>query len=330
METENKVDASRPKQVGLLDEVRQAWVGIPFKAVFGVLALSWGCLFSFLGNSTFGYVDTPSLFAWMYNAYNVPNSEDGHGNLIPFVVIVLLWFKREELARIRPVGSWVPLFVVILGLIVHGVGYVIQQPRLSIVGFFVGLYGIVGQVWGLGVMRAILFPFVLFGFCIPLGSLADNVTLPLRILVSKIAVGLSQTVLGIDVHRDGSQIFDAYHKFRYDVAAACSGIRSLISLLVLSTIYGAITFRTLWKRGLMVVLAVPLAVAGNVLRIMGVIVAAEAFGQEAGQTVETKLGFVTFVFAIGVMVILSRFLEDPPANPGSLESKSTATVSPAS
>lgn len=325
-----KADVSAPKPDGLMDELRQVWGVIPSKALFGVLVLSWGCLFSFLGNSTFGYVDTPSLLAWMYNSYNVANSEDGHGNLIPFVVIALLWLKREELAKIRPVSSWAPLLIVVLGLLVHGVGYVIQQPRLSIVGFFVGLYGIVGQVWGLAVMRAILFPFVLFGFCVPLGSLADNVTLPLRILVSKIAVGLSQTVLGIDVHRDGSQIFDAYHKFRYDVAAACSGIRSLISLLVLSTIYGAVTFRTLWKRGLMVVLAVPLAVAGNVLRIMGVIVAAEAFGQEAGQTVETKLGFVTFVFAIGVMVILSRFLEDPPTNETTSGSKSRATVSPVS
>lgn len=295
-----------------MDEVRLEWGRIPNKSAFFILGAAWAALFHFLGNSTFGYIDTPSLFGWMYGAYNVPMSEDGHGNLIPFVVLGLLWWKREQIAQIDAKPSFIPIVFVAFALALHLVGYMVQQPRLSIIAFFVGLYGLVGQVWGIQTMRVIFFPYILLGFCIPLGSLAESVTFPLRMLVSKIAVGVSHTILGIDVIRDGSQIFDSRRTFRYDVAPACSGIRSLISILVLSTIYGAVTFRPLWKRWLTVALAIPLAIMGNVLRIMGVIIAAEAFGQDAGQTVEQKLGFLTFAVAIGAMVLLGKWLQDPP------------------
>ena len=309
--TSPKTPTPQPKTVSLVEEILSTLKEIPNKGSFLLLLLPWFALFHFLGNSTFGYMDTPSLFEWTWGAYNVANSEDGHGNLIPFVVLALLWLKRDKIRSVSG-GQWAPALVLVgLGLTLHGIGYIIQQPRLSIVAFFLGLYGLAGQIWGLALMKAILFPFVLFAFSVPLGSLADNITVPLRMVVSQLAVGISHWVLGIDVIREGSQIFDTHHTFRYDVAPACSGIRSLISLVVLSTIYGALTFRTIWKRWLIVGLAIPFAVAGNVLRIMGVIVAAEAFGQNAGEVVEQKLGFLTFALAIGLMLLSSRILRDP-------------------
>ncbi len=312
-----------PESGSLINEILVAFRQIPNKGFFLLLLVPWLALFQFLGNSTFGYIDTPSLFAWMWGAYNVADSEDGHGSLIPFVVLGLLWWKRDKLQAV-PCSPW-PYALALVGvaLAMHSIGYVIQQPRISIVSFFLGLYGFVGQVWGRHLMKAVLFPFVLFVFNVPLGSLAELITVPLRIVVTQLSVGISQGLLGIDVIREGSQIFDANHTFRYDVAPACSGIRSLISLVVLSTIYGAITFNVVWKRWLLVVLAVPFAVAGNVFRITGVIVAAEAFGQNAGQMVEQKLGFVTFIFAIGLMLLTSRFIRD--SEPGSNPPKSGPT-----
>src|SRR6185503_9816914 len=147
--------------------------------------------------------------------------------------------------------------------------------------------------------------FVLFAFCVPLGSLAESITFPLRMLVTKISVGISQAVLGIDVIRQGSQIFDAQRTYSYDVAPACSGIRSLISLLALTTIYGFLTFRATWRRLLMIAIAFPLAIAGNVIRITAVIIAAEAFGQNAGAKVHDGAGFITFGVAIICIMLLS-------------------------
>jgi exosortase len=171
-----------------------------------------------------------------------------------------------------------------------------------------------GLAWGKDWLRKTFFPFVLFVFCIPVGSLAESITFPLRLLVTHISTGISQTVLGVDVIRVGTQIFDSKGTYQYDVAAACSGIRSLISLVALTTIYGFITFQKTWKRLLMVALALPLAVVGNVVRITGVIVAAEAFGHDTGIKVHDGAGFVTFAIAIVCIMVVGHYLrEEPPA-----------------
>jgi exosortase len=153
---------------------------------------------------------------------------------------------------------------------------------------------------------------ILFVFCVPMGTMSDAITVPLRMLVTKLSVGFSSGVLGIPVSQDGSRIL-GLNFFQYDVAPACSGIRSLIALLAMTTIYGFMTFRPAWKRLLMVLVAAPLAVLGNVVRITGVIVTGDAFGQNAGALVEQKLGFVTFAVAIACVLVLGHFLRDDEA-----------------
>ncbi|MEW6159480.1 MAG: exosortase/archaeosortase family protein, partial [Verrucomicrobiota bacterium] len=180
----------------------------------------------------------------------------------------------------------------------------------SIVGLFTGIYGLMGLAWGFAFLRASFFPFFLFAFCIPLGTMADTLTFPLRMMVSWIAAGFSQLVLGIDVIRVGTQLFDARQTFQYDVAAACSGIRSLTVLVALTTIYGFITFRATWKRLLMIVIALPLAVVGNVIRITGVIITAEAFGEKAGMKFHDYAGFVTFALALICVMALGVWLRE--------------------
>ncbi len=117
--------------------------------------------------------------------------------------------------------------------------------------------------------------------------------------------------------RDGTQLFDAQHTFGYEVVAACSGIRSLVALLALTIIFGFMTFKATWKRVLLVGLAVPLAVLGNVIRLCCTIMVAELGGQDAGKAVETKLGFITFMVAITCIYFISRWLEasEPEGRP---------------
>lgn len=290
------------------EELHHYWKQLPNKWLFFALVIVWSALFHFRGNAMFGWVDTPSLFGWMYWAFTTW-PDDGHCLLIPFVVLALLWWKRQELFGV-PKGIWWPaLSFVVIGLLLHLAGYMIQQSRVSIVGFFTGLYGLTGLVWGKHWLRATVFPMILFVFCVPLGTLGDTITVPLRMLVTKASVGFSNDVLGIQVFRDGSRIIGD-GGFQYDVAPACSGIRSLIALLAMTTIYGFVTFRPAWKRILMVLVAAPLAVLGNIVRITGVIVTADAFGQRAGALVEQKLGFVTFAVAIACVLLLGHIFRD--------------------
>ena len=294
-----------------VEEIRNFWEFLPQKRVVAVLALAWLALFQFWGSSTFGYIDTASLFSWMYNAYTAPFSEDGHGLFIPFVVLGLLWWKRGELTalRLEPWPWAFPIFAA--SLLLHVVGFMAQQARISVAALFLGLYAILGLCWGRGWLRRTFFPYFLFVFCVPIGSLATAVTLPLRLLVTQLAVGFASIALQLDVARDGTLIFDSARSYQYDVAPACSGIRSLIALFALATIYGFVSFQSPWRRAAMMFSSIPLAVLGNVLRIIVVIVVGSVYGEAAGEKVEQKLGLVTF-FLIGIvgLVIVSRFLEE--------------------
>jgi exosortase len=303
------VDKKSEVDPGFKEEFLRVWHLFPDKGVFFALFAAWTLLFQFYGNSTFGYVDTQSMFGWLKYSYGV-TPDDEHGALIPIVVAVLLWWKREELLSSPKNYNWSPIIFVLLAIALHWVGFVIQQVRFSIVAYFLGLYGWIGMVWGWKFMRAIFFPYFLFAFCIPISTLAEFITFPLRMIVAVSSVGIAQG-LGIDVIRDGSRIFDAENTYQYDVAPACSGIRSLIALLALTTIYGFVTFRKAWKRILMVLIAAPLAVIGNVIRITSVIIAGEAFGKKAGLFVHDWFGFVTFLVAIVVVMLLGYVLREP-------------------
>lgn len=297
---------------------------MPHKAAFGILIAGWGALFHWLGNSTFGYKDTPSLFGWLQYCYSM-RTEEEHVFVVPFVVLFLLWWKREELLDAPKRVWWLPLILLGVAVLTHMAGYIIQQARVSFLGFVLGLYALMGVVWGPKWLRAIFFPFFLLVFCMPLGNSAEIITFPLRMLVTKLSVAISSYGLGIDVIRDGSRIFDATRTFQYDVAPACSGIRSLVALLAISTIYGFIAFNKLWKSVLIVLSAFPFAVLGNTVRITTVILVGKVAGQEAGARVEQNLGFVTFAVSIAGMLLLGYLLRERPAK-AAANSEAPATI----
>jgi exosortase len=202
-----------------------------------------------------------------------------------------------------------------LALLVHVGGFVVQYPQISVAAFFLGIYALTGLIWGRDWLRASFFPMALFVFAVPLGStLVEMVTFPMRLLAAKITSGICGGLLGIDVIREGTLLFDKNHRFQYEVAAACGGIRSLIALLGLSTIYAFMSFDSGWRRGIVILAAFPLAIAGNVFRLVCIVIAAEAFGQEAGAFVHDNviLSLLPYVPAIAGLLVLGKFLRDRP------------------
>ncbi|MEO6184338.1 MAG: exosortase/archaeosortase family protein [Verrucomicrobiota bacterium] len=296
---------------GFLEEFRSCWEALSYKWFFFGLLTAWLALFHFIGNSTLGYINIPSLMGWMFHLYNINGSEDGHGNLILPAVLFLFWWKRKELMAIPQRTWWPGLIIVGAGLFFHVLGYLVQQPRISIVGMFLGIYGLIGLTWGIGWLKSTFFPFVLFAFCIPVGGYVETVTFPLRLFATNITYGVTHGVFGLTVVKKGTQLFDANGAYNYDVAAACSGIRSLISLLALTTIYGMMTFKKTWKQVLVILMAVPLAVASNVLRLTSIVIAAEAFGQKTGDFVHEWSGFLTYFVAIIAMLLMGIWMREP-------------------
>jgi exosortase len=306
---------------GWLADTADCWRRLPNKGLFFALLAAWLAMFHFFGNSLLGYIHSPSLFAGMYAAYNNPNpaSDDGHGNFVPFLVVGLFWWKRKELLALPLQIWWGGLLILIAGMVLHVLGYALQQPRISIVALFTGIYGLMGLAWGRGWLRESIFPFFLFVFCIPLGGQAAFITFPLRLLVTWL-VEMTAHLLGIDVIRVGTQLFDSLRAYQYDVAPACSGIRSLIAIFLLATIYGFITFRSPWQRLLLMASAFPLAVLGNLARMLLIILAAEIGGQKWGNYVHESSIFslIPYIPAIIGLLVIGRWMEKRQ-NPGKKE-----------
>jgi len=304
---------------GILEEFQSelvsAWRQLPNKRFFFILLAGWLALFQFLGNSTFGYLDTHSLLNWIYLLGMAKSGEtemdDNQMIIAPLVVLGLFYWKRKELLR-QPMETWASgLWLVAAGLLLHIAGYRLQQPRISIVALFTGIYGLMGMAWGPKFLRASFFPFFLFIFCVPLGTLSQYITVPLRQVAVSIVVFISHIVPGMSVLRQGVELIDPKGHFRYEVAPACGGIRSLIMTTMLAVVFGFVVFKKMWKRLLLILLAPPLAIAGNVLRLLIVVVAAKIGGQDFGKSIHdnTVFSLLPYVPAMFALFWLGGLLE---------------------
>jgi exosortase len=296
----------------------ECWKRLPNKAFFFVLLAGWLVLFQFLGNSILGYIHSPSLFHWMKEAYNSPNpaADDGHGDFIPLLVVALFWWKRHELLNSR-FQLWLPgLVILIAAMLLHILAYTVQEPHFSIVALFLGIYGLMGMAWGPQWLRKSFFPFFLFIFSVPLGQHATIVTFPLRMLVTWL-VEVTTHLFSINVIRAGTQLYDPSGSFQYEVAPACSGIRSLVAIFLLATVYGFFMFRSPWKRLFFMALAFPFAVLGNLVRLLLVIVAAVMGGQKWGDFVHENwfTSLVPYLPAFIGILAIGHWLEKSENQP---------------
>ncbi len=303
----------QPRYDGLSEEIRSFWRQLPDKTLFFVLLGAWMLLFHVLGNSSFGYIPSHSLFQWMFVSYNNEGltADDGHGNFIPLVVIIILWLRRDELFSHQFKTWWPGLLLVALGLLTHIVGFIVQQQRISIVGLFTGIYGLTGLVWGPRWLKASFFPFFLFAFMVPLGSLTEKITFPLRLMVTWLVEHLFNDILGIGVIRRGTMLLNGMGDYQYDVAPACGGMRSLISIFLISTSYAFLVFRSPLNRLLMVFASLPLAVIGNTVRLSTVVAAGEWRGQAAGNFVHDNgiISMLPYIPAIFGVMLIGQYLE---------------------
>jgi exosortase len=148
---------------------------------------------------------------------------------------------------------------------------------------------------------------------VPLSALLLPLTFPLRLLVTWL-VALIANLMTINVVRQGTILFGPGGSYQYEVAAACSGMRSLVAIFLLATIYGFITFRSPGKRLLMMSLALPLSVLGNLARMLCIVFAAEIGGQATGNYVHESSIFslIPYIPAIAGLMLVGRWLEKKP------------------
>jgi len=154
----------------------------------------------------------------------------------------------------------------------------------------------------------LIFPCAYLIFCIPLNFL-DTISFPLRIFAASASTSILNG-LGIAAERSGSAIYSgAAGGFNFDVADPCSGIRSLLAMTALTAVYAYFTQKTLLKKWILFLCAIPLAMIGNMARIATIALVAQAFGERLALTLyHDYSGYVVFAVAIGFMVAIGSAL----------------------
>jgi exosortase len=230
-----------------------------------------------------------------------------HGFFVPLFSGYVLWRQREHWMKSEIKPSNFGLFVMLgaIGLLLVGsLGAELFTSRFSLLVLLVGMTLFLA---GWTFLRAVSFPLCFLIFMIPLPQIVYNqITFPLQLFASRSAT-LWLELVHVPVLRDGNIL--VLSNYSFEVVEACSGIRSLISLISLAVIYGYLLEPRLWVRILLVVLMVPSAIVSNAIRIMGAGMMAHRFGPAAAEGFLHEFsGWVIFVTALLLLFAFHRIL----------------------
>jgi exosortase D (VPLPA-CTERM-specific) len=247
----------------------------------------------------------PTLLHLVGQWWHDPNFS--HGFFVPLFSGFVIWQERDRLTRILPRPAWSALLVLGLGLAVLVVGRLGAELFLDRSSILLVLASVVILFGGWALFRAVLFPWAFLLLMIPIPSIVFNqITFPLQLLASQVAAAVLP-ILGVPVLREGNVI--NLPAMPLEVAEACSGIRSLMSLLALAIIYGYLTEKRLWVRWFLAIAAIPITVLANDVRIVGTGLLVQYWDPEAAEGYfHASWGWIIFVVSLLTLYALHAFV----------------------
>lgn len=271
--------------------------------------LSGTMMFAVFGNSHLPERYGPSVMSWMIGQWLDPGSSSEYAWLILPASFFLVWRRRNEISSASKSPDNRALILILLCLFFYWAGFRTQQPRLGLISMFGLFWSVPLYLWGYGVARLLLFPCAFCFFAIPLGFLS-SFTFPLRLISSAAAAALLNG-LGISAIREGTKIMSATPGlFALDVADPCSGLQSLTALTAITAIYAYVTQPDTLRKWVLFLSAVPLAMAGNIIRIVSIAIIASILGQDLAMKASHYLsGFIVFATAVILMMTLGALLD---------------------
>lgn len=236
------------------------------------------------------------------------NPNYSHAFAIPIFAVYVAVKKREAITSLSPLPSWAGLVLVVgcIGvLFVGSLGAELFLARVSLVGVLIGL---IAFLHGWRMVRVLAFPLATLLLMIPLPTIIYNeIVFPLQLLASKIAAGCLEQTQIIPVLREGNVLI--LPNARLEVVEACSGIRSLVSLVTLAAIYGYFAERRRWVRIVLVLLMLPVAVLANSVRVLFTALSSQIWGAAAIEGWRHELsGLMLFLFATGVLLLVHALI----------------------
>lgn len=235
-------------------------------------------------------------------AFNMQEEDLSYGWYVPLFSLYVVWRERREIVASVATPCAAALLVALPFAFLGFLGARGSQLRFEIVGFVGLLLSLTGAFFGTRTVKRVLFPCLFLLFCIPLHSFLDAVTIHLRLF----AVSFAYEILkgcGVEIVRQGTMLMSPTGAFSIDIAAPCSGLRSLFAMMALTAGYAYFTQPTWPRRCLLFASSIPIAIIGNVVRIFTIVlVAATCSASFATGFYHDYSGYVVFLVAISLMV----------------------------
>lgn len=230
-----------------------------------------------------------------------------HGFLIPFVALYMVWYKKNELQEITVKPSITGLFIIVFGLLVHMAGNLGSELFTMRFSMIIALSGVIIYFFGWEMFKGLLIPIAYLILMIPIPSILWNqVAFPLQLFAAFISAKCIN-LLNIPVFREGNILH--LSNTSLEVVDACSGIRSLTSLLALTGAFSFLAPLSPLRKWILFISAVPIAVAVNVIRLTITGAMAAWIGPETAQGfLHDMSGLIIFGAAL-VLVYLVFLIE---------------------
>jgi exosortase len=250
------------------------------------------------------YAPVLRLLIWQW--YN--DADYSHGFLVPVLSGYLIWQRRDKLRAIVSCPSAWGMVIMLgsLGMLFLGsLGAELSLTRLSMLG---AICGLIVYFTGFALLRAMAFPLAFLLFAIPIPVVIYNeIVFPLQFIASRFATRVLEMLNLFPVLREGNVLI--LPGMSLEVVEACSGIRSLMSLLALAAGYGYLVERSVPVRCFLIIAMVPLAIISNGTRVMITALMAHYIGRQAAEGFMHEFsGWVIFVVATILFLLLHSLI----------------------
>lgn len=237
------------------------------------------------------------------------HSDNSHGFIVPLVTGYFIWDRREQLKSAVVGSSWWGGVLLFLSLALYVLSYAGGLAFPARVAMIIALFGLIWCTMGNEIIKLLAFPVLFLLFMIPVPySLLNLVSGPLQLLATKISANLIGAC-SIPVFRNGNMLY--FVNTQLEVAEACSGIRSIMSLSMLAFAFASMSHAG-WKgKTILIMSATPIAMIANIIRIAGTGILANFFGDKVARGFLHEFsGIVIFIFGFmvlsGIYTLINR------------------------
>ncbi len=264
-----------------------------------VAVLGW----FYFGQQRYGAGRDMTAASWLLSAWN-KESDYQHGILFPFVIAGLIIYQFKALRAAVGEGNWWGLAVVFFGVLLYAAAFRTLQPRIAMGALPFIAWGGALYLWGWRVAKMLTFPLFFFWLAIPLPSF-QQATTHHQLLATSLAHHGSG-LCGVQTYVEGTKVLPVHGDWEpLDIAKGCSGIRSLMALLMISAAWAYVAKMALWKKAVLFMSAFPLAILGNALRVISIFVIAEYGNADWARTTWHDWSGLLLFYPFSLMLLLA-------------------------